>query len=50
MIILTILYLAFVAVVAFFVVLNIFKEKDIYTKIGGAILLAILLLRLFLIK
>jgi len=50
MIILTILYLLFVAIVSFFVLVNVFKEKSIYVKIGGAILFVILLLRLFLIK
>jgi len=47
---LTIIYLAFVAVVAALVIWNLFTEKDIYTKIGGAILLVVLLMRLFLIK
>ena len=50
MIILTIIYLIFVAAIAGFLVWHSFETKDIYEKIIAAVMLVLLILRLFLIK
>ena len=48
--ILTVLYLIFVGIVAVMVIWNMFTTKELYKKIMGAVMLIILILRLFLIK
>ena len=48
--ILTVIYIAFLVLVALFVIINMFRTKKIYEKIIAAIILIVLLLRIFLIK
>ena len=49
-IILTILYLLMVVVIGVFTCVHMFQTKKVYEKITAGLMLAILILRLFLIK
>ena len=48
--ILTIIYIAFAVIVAAAVVWNMFTTDKVYEKITGAVMLILLILRIFLIK
>ncbi len=48
--ILTVLYVAFIVIIAGFIVVNLFKSKKITDKIIGALALGMFLLRIFFIK
>jgi len=48
--VLTIIYLAIIAILLFFIVWNMLTEKDILVQIDAALIIIPLLLRLFLIK
>ncbi len=50
MLALTIIYIAICVIVAAFVVWNMFTSKKIWDKVTGIIILAVLILRIFLIK
>lgn len=47
---LTVIYLAIIAVLLFFIVWNMITEKDIMVQIDAALVIIPLVLRLFLIK
>lgn len=47
---LTIIYLAIIAVLLFFIIWNMLTEKDIMVQIDAALVIIPLVLRLFLIK
>ena len=48
--VLTVIYLAIVAMLLFFICWNMFTEKDVMKQIDAALVMIPLLLRLFLIK
>lgn len=50
MTLLTVIYLIFVFIISVMVIWRIIETKNIYEKIGGALMLVLLILRLFLIK
>ena len=48
--VLTVIYLAIIVMLLFFIIWNMFTEKDIMVQIDAALVIIPLILRLFLIK
>lgn len=50
MFVLTLIYLIIIAVIAVMIIWHSFETKNIYEKIGGILMLILILLRLFFIR